>query len=329
MHLLLTNQSPTSFKRKHQAKRIPNYQLYAVEKWLLQRRHTTLLVVYTGNPDHLITLDAYEPENQQVWDETIAVLRADGARPRQTPDGVLMVTSLAHFRSDYTIVQIPGGDFNQVKDQLYANINLLRIGCSGRTALTLEDPSESTKERFISLYSLPDPAPPTSVDHLPLPAQSRPSLNFNNSTSSLPSRSARSRESFVTTVLELVKLIQVGLALFGMPNMTVVPPNLVFDGLLCDDTVQGIQLWTSHIGGPCVGLEVRFHCLLLCASKLNQPAANQTDSRPVIRLSSPKSRSFYPEQTCLSGLQSSPSARSFPLPLRIFPRNLLVPTIYR
>ncbi|KAF9567298.1 hypothetical protein CPC08DRAFT_703209 [Agrocybe pediades] len=255
--LLLTNQCPKSFHLRRTNCRIQSYQLYAVEKWILQRRHTTLLVVYTGNPEHTITLDAYEPDSQDVWDSTIAVLRADGARPRQTTEGVLMVTSLAHFRSDYTIVQIPGGDFNQVKDQLYANINLLRIGCSGRTALTLEDPSESTKERFISLYSLPDPAPPTSVDHLPLQAQSRPSLSFNNSTSSLPSsrKDARSRECFVTTVLELIKLVQAGLALFGMPNMTTVPHNLTFDGLLCDDTVQGIHLWTSHTGGPCVGLE--------------------------------------------------------------------------
>lgn len=51
-----------------------------------------------------------------------------------------MVTSLANFRSDYTIVHIPGGDFLQIREQLYTNINVLRMGCSGRSALTLEDP---------------------------------------------------------------------------------------------------------------------------------------------------------------------------------------------
>ena len=50
-----------------------------------------------------------------------------------------MVTSLANFRSDYTIVQIPDGNFLEIKEQLYANINLLRMGCSGRSALTLEE----------------------------------------------------------------------------------------------------------------------------------------------------------------------------------------------
>ena len=51
-----------------------------------------------------------------------------------------MVTSLANFRSDYTIVYIPGGNFLDVREQLYTNINVLRMGCTGRSALTLEEP---------------------------------------------------------------------------------------------------------------------------------------------------------------------------------------------
>lgn len=54
--------------------------------------------------------------------------------------GTLMVTSLANFRSDFTIVQIPSGDFLASRERLYANINLSRMGCSGRSALTLEEP---------------------------------------------------------------------------------------------------------------------------------------------------------------------------------------------
>jgi hypothetical protein len=50
-----------------------------------------------------------------------------------------MVTSLAHFRSDFTIVHIPSGNFLHAQQQLYSNINLLRMGCSGRSALTLEE----------------------------------------------------------------------------------------------------------------------------------------------------------------------------------------------
>lgn len=51
-----------------------------------------------------------------------------------------MVTSLANFRSEYTIVHVPSGNFLDVRDQLYSNVDLLRMGCGGRSALTLEEP---------------------------------------------------------------------------------------------------------------------------------------------------------------------------------------------
>ena len=51
-----------------------------------------------------------------------------------------MVTSLANFRSDFTIVQIPDGNYLHAREQLWTNINLLRMGCSGRSALTLQKP---------------------------------------------------------------------------------------------------------------------------------------------------------------------------------------------
>lgn len=51
-----------------------------------------------------------------------------------------MVTSLANFRSDYTIVNVPSGNFLDIREQLYTNVNLLRMGCGGRSALTLEEP---------------------------------------------------------------------------------------------------------------------------------------------------------------------------------------------
>ena len=58
----------------------------------------------------------------------------------KTEHGTLMVTSLANFRSDFTIVHIPSGFFLEAREHLYTNINLLRMGCSGRSALTLEEP---------------------------------------------------------------------------------------------------------------------------------------------------------------------------------------------
>jgi len=51
-----------------------------------------------------------------------------------------MATSLAYFPSDDPIVHIPHGNFLLARDQLYTNINLLRMGCGGRSALTLHEP---------------------------------------------------------------------------------------------------------------------------------------------------------------------------------------------
>ncbi|GJE83999.1 hypothetical protein PsYK624_000730 [Phanerochaete sordida] len=132
-----------------------------------------------------------------------------------------MVTSLANFRSDYTIVHIPRGNFLDVQERLYANINVLRMGCSGRTALTLEEPSDTTKDRFISVYHLPDQA------------------------------LIRSSELFNSIVLELVKLIQAALSVFGMFDLD----REARDGLLCDVTCDGIQRWVTDIGEPLMNVE--------------------------------------------------------------------------
>ncbi|KAJ4478088.1 hypothetical protein J3R30DRAFT_3290637, partial [Lentinula aciculospora] len=144
------------------------------------------------------------------------------AKPKETPYGTLLVTSLAQFRSDFTIVQIPDGDLESAKPQLFTNINLLRMGCSGRSGLTLEEPSDTTKDRFISTYYLPD-------NHLAGPGKT-PSL-FNH------------------TVLELVKLVQVSLHIFGYYKSS------SFDGLLCESTVEALRLWVKDVGELVEGLD--------------------------------------------------------------------------
>lgn len=199
------------------------FQLYAVEKWLVDRsRPLTSLTVYTGHQDHVLPVAVYTTPDQQSWDKIMSFLKRDGARQRLTEHGCVMVTSLAHFRSDYTIVHVPDGDFPAHRDHLYANINLLRLNCAGRSALTLEEPSDSTKDRFISTYLIPDV--------------------------SLPNSRTRDRVLFVAIVLELVKLLQAALSLFGM-----YPGSL--DGLLCDTTVDGIRRWIADVGEPIIELE--------------------------------------------------------------------------
>jgi hypothetical protein len=219
---------------------VAEYQMYAVEKWIVDRsRPIQVLLVYTGVPSHSITLTSYTPSSQDEYDKALHQLRRDGARPKQTPHGVLMATSLAHFRSDFTIVKIPDGDFRAVKDYLYANINLLRMGCSGRSALALEEPTEATKDRFLSAYHL----------HIPTTTV--------KSSENLPgAKKGKDRVLFTATVLELVKLIQAALAIFACyGSLSPSSPSIVLDGLLCDETVEGIHKWIADIGEPCLGLE--------------------------------------------------------------------------
>ncbi|TFY54139.1 hypothetical protein EVJ58_g9036 [Rhodofomes roseus] len=209
---------------------LAGYQIYAVEKWVVERRRPVIvLTVFTGDPQHKILVTALSPssslspsEAQTEWDQALRHLRSEGARPKdQMAHGVLMVTSLANFRSDYTIVHIPRGNFLEVREQLYTNINLLRMGCSGRSALTLEEPSDTTKDRFILMYHIPDKG------------------------------NARSAACFNATVLELVKLIQAGLAMFELFDINPEERN----GLLCDVTCDGIRRWAAEVGEPCMKIE--------------------------------------------------------------------------
>ncbi|KAI0081792.1 hypothetical protein K474DRAFT_1656176 [Panus rudis PR-1116 ss-1] len=208
---------------------LEGFQIYAVEKWIVERRRpVTVLTVYTGNTKDRITVTALAPlssltpvEAQAEWDKAMHILRRDGARPRESDKGTIMITSLANFRSDYTIVHIPKGNFLEVREQLYTNIDVLRMGCSGRSALTLEEPSDTTKDRFISMYHIPEKT------------------------------LTRAQELFTPTVLELVKLLQAALAICGLFDLAPDERN----GLLCDVTHEGIERWIADIGEPLLDVE--------------------------------------------------------------------------
>ncbi|KAI9512172.1 hypothetical protein F5148DRAFT_1008388 [Russula earlei] len=219
-----------NFEIVHDQLELDGFQLFAVEKWVTERtRPIVSLIVYTGDPLHKITVTALSPSHtlrpeaaKAEWDRAIRDLRQAGARPRDTEHGTIMVTSLANFRSDYTIVPIPSGFFLEARDRLYTNINVLRIGCCGRMALTLEEPRQAhdtTKDRFIAMYRMSD--------------------------------KIRSSALFGTTILELVRLIQAALSLFGMFSLC----QDERDGLLCDLTVDGIQRWVTEIGESHMGVE--------------------------------------------------------------------------
>lgn len=97
---------------------------------------------------------------------------------------------------------------------------------------------------------------------------------------------ARSCALFNSTVLELVKLIQAGLAIFGMFDLAAEERN----GLLCDVTCEGIQRWITEVGEHCLKVEVRcismfvYLCSLTNMCESYQPMERVADPTVVAAL---------------------------------------------
>jgi len=136
--------------------------------------------------------------------------------------------------------------------------------------------SDSTKDRFISTYLIPEfSLPPT----LPLPCQTDPHLPF----LALQSKAkTKDLPFFNATVLELVKLLQTALSLFGMYHVKQAFSSsdapLLLDGLLCDVTLSAIQQWITEIGHFRAALDVS--CLFICTVILlnsTQPSERTPD----------------------------------------------------
>ena len=125
-------------------------------------------------------------------------------------------------------------------------------------ALTLL-PSDSTKDRFISTYLIPEfSLSPT----LPFPCHSDPHFPF----LALQSKAkTKDLPFFNATVLELVKLLQAALSLFGMYHVKQAFSSsdapLLLDGLLCDVTLSAIQQWIIEIGHSRAAFDVS--CLFI------------------------------------------------------------------
>lgn len=62
--------------------------------------------------------------------------------------GVLYVTNLGTFASFLNLIHVPNGDFEAHIQNFNLNLNLRRLGCSGRGALTFTPPSDAQKDRF-------------------------------------------------------------------------------------------------------------------------------------------------------------------------------------
>lgn len=74
------------------------------------------------------------------------------ARPKATDLGELLITNLSSFPSALTMIPVPNGDLRKHRQLFIVNEDLKRLGCSGRSGLTLTDPTEATQAKFQQLY---------------------------------------------------------------------------------------------------------------------------------------------------------------------------------
>ncbi|KAG0233705.1 hypothetical protein BGW42_007291 [Actinomortierella wolfii] len=142
---------------------LEGYQVYLVEQWVTERkREIDTAISFTGDPFHKIRAVAIRIDKPGVQckrlEEIFETLKADGARRKSTNFGDVFVTNLSLFTSSLNIVHVPDGDFDLYKHRFYLNLNLRRMGCSGRSALTLKSPSDAQREKFNQLYKISDSA---------------------------------------------------------------------------------------------------------------------------------------------------------------------------
>ncbi|CRK18919.1 hypothetical protein BN1723_011708 [Verticillium longisporum] len=195
------------------------YELYLVEQWACSRESPTLVIVtYTGDARHTVVAGVLGvPADETAWSPRLRLyfesIQQYHARPKETGEGELMVTNLSSFPSALTVIPVPDGDIRTHRKLFIVNEDLKRLGCSGRSGMSLTDPTPATQAKFYQLFRTSD------------------------------------RPPFFESVLELVKLCQTALFLFGKLEFAYV------DGLLCDKTETAIGNWWTEVGAEYYNIE--------------------------------------------------------------------------
>ena len=136
------------------------------------------------------------------------------ARPKPCEFGMLYVTNLSHFPSSLTLIGVPDGNVAEQRGNFILNENLRRMGCGGRSALTLHKPTDASKDKFQQIYRINDRVP------------------------------------FEFGVIELIKLVQIALFHFGffdLANIDGLLCDLTEQAVLEWWTVIGNSIITLHL----------------------------------------------------------------------------------
>ncbi|TXT11833.1 uncharacterized protein COLE_02243 [Cutaneotrichosporon oleaginosum] len=261
------------------------YALYGIRSWYLSRTHWSFTIVaYTGKPTDIscyVLVPAADLSAKVGADELRAATQLlageTRAQPRNTSEGTLLVSAPAAHGQD--IWPIPQGDLREAWPFIVLNTALRRLGCGGRAAMGNDVPVAAVRRKFYESYRMPIPggaqlqgtasragSPPQSPVRGHTHSHSRSqsmghtqqrSVNWSPRGSSPASRpsseempattpAALERDPLMLSTVELVKLIQGALALWGFYGTF--QEELELDGRFCDDTKAGIAKWRAAMG---------------------------------------------------------------------------------
>ncbi|OAA81241.1 Sin3 complex subunit Stb2 [Akanthomyces lecanii RCEF 1005] len=144
---------------------LSGYELYLVEQWACSRKSPTLVVAtHTGDDKDRISVGILAiPDDNALWSTRLQLyFKAANqyhARPKETGMGQLLVTNLSNFPSSLTVIPVPDGDIRRHRQTFIVNEDLKRLGCAGRSGLTLTEPPEATRSKFHQLYKTSERIP--------------------------------------------------------------------------------------------------------------------------------------------------------------------------
>ncbi|SCU83063.1 LAME_0C03840g1_1 [Lachancea meyersii CBS 8951] len=202
------------------------FEIYIVEQWALERKHSTIITSYTGNSQDIVRAVKFAlPESQQYWPRAFKEYYEEliqYSAPKWTEDGTLFVSTSSEIPSALNLLHVECGDLRKIWDVFKVNIGLKRLQCGGRSALLLCEPSGASCEKFTQLYKVAAPA-----------------------------TSSQEQEYSYSThaVVELITLVQISLVYFNLLD------SRCKDGILCTSTENAIKDWWSIYGTLYLGCD--------------------------------------------------------------------------
>ncbi|KAF2272069.1 uncharacterized protein EI97DRAFT_386544 [Westerdykella ornata] len=145
--------------------KLEGYELYFIEQWACSRTHPTFVITtFSGDPKSVAWGSILSvPADETAWSPYLRIyvkaMEQSHAKRAETSLGTVMVTNMGAFPSSLTAIPVPDGDAKKNREPFFVNVNLKRLGCSGRIGIKLAPPNTATIAKFHQLYRTSDKIP--------------------------------------------------------------------------------------------------------------------------------------------------------------------------